>query len=100
MQQVAGVGKPAFVDEQYTVADHQAIQETSLGKDDGRCLQPNAREKARHAGSKRVGIARIEKNGNGMDCHKFCFEIPNPCSLRVRDLYSCEELSVEQIVMF
>jgi hypothetical protein len=31
MQQVAGMGEPDFVDEQHTVADHQAIQETSLG---------------------------------------------------------------------
>jgi hypothetical protein len=74
MQQVAGVGEPDFVDEQHTMADHQAIEETSFRKDDRRCLQPNARKKASHAGGKRVGITRIGKNGNGTDCHKLALE--------------------------
>jgi hypothetical protein len=81
MQQVAGVGKPRFVDEQHTVANHQAIQETSVGKYGWRCLQPNACKKTRHARSKRAGVPRIRKNGNSVDCHKLAwqnFRLPTP----------------------
>jgi hypothetical protein len=47
------------------VADHQTVQETRLRKNDRRCLQSNAREKARHARRKRVGVSWIGENGTG-----------------------------------
>src|ERR1041385_1042504 len=33
LQKVAGIGESCFVDKQHTVADHEAIQKTSLGED-------------------------------------------------------------------
>src|SRR6185503_21047037 len=69
MQYVAGIGKPGLINEQHTLFDHQAVQESARAKHGRRSLQSDAGEKSRHLRCEGVAISGIGESRGSQERH-------------------------------